>query len=137
MPDIDERYIEAGITRDLARKMVFLAGPRQVGKTTFAKGLLKKQGLAGAGRYMNWDDAADRKEAQNDLKVRMDIAAGRHPSATKWKVYVVRQRTGNIVVEVTAPTKQAAETAAKELAKTEKVEWYHDSYKVNDVVEAE
>ena len=66
MPDIKVRYIEAGITRDLARKMVFLAGPRQVGKTTFAKGLLKNEGLAGTGRYLNWDDAADRERIMQE-----------------------------------------------------------------------
>jgi len=37
MTDIIGRYIEAGIKQDLKRKMVFLAGPRQAGKTTFAK----------------------------------------------------------------------------------------------------
>jgi predicted AAA+ superfamily ATPase len=35
------RYVEPVIISDLARKMVFLAGPRQSGKTTIAKKLLK------------------------------------------------------------------------------------------------
>jgi predicted AAA+ superfamily ATPase len=30
------RYIAAGIEADLAEKMVFVGGPRQVGKTTLA-----------------------------------------------------------------------------------------------------
>ncbi|MDT8390996.1 MAG: AAA family ATPase [Lentisphaeria bacterium] len=38
------------ITKDLKRKMVFLAGPRQVGKTT-----LSKQALPDARGYLNWD----------------------------------------------------------------------------------
>jgi predicted AAA+ superfamily ATPase len=44
------RYLAGDITRDLARKMVFVAGPRQVGKTTMAKRL--PGGKAG---YLNWD----------------------------------------------------------------------------------
>lgn len=45
-----ERYLQAQILRDLARKMVFVAGPRQVGKTTLAIG------LPGAREgYLNWD----------------------------------------------------------------------------------
>ena len=35
------RYLEAAVRRDLAGKMVFVGGPRQVGKTTFALALLK------------------------------------------------------------------------------------------------
>ncbi|MEA3546561.1 MAG: ATP-binding protein [Thermodesulfobacteriota bacterium] len=51
------RYIEPYIREDLARKMVFVGGPRQVGKTTLAKYIL---GL-GSGRYFNWDYDADRQ----------------------------------------------------------------------------
>ena len=50
------RYLTAAVRADLARKMVFVAGPRQVGKTTLARGLLR--GRAG---YLNWDVAADRE----------------------------------------------------------------------------
>ncbi len=49
------RYLAGQVQRDLARKMVFLAGPRQVGKTTLARS------LRGAGRgYLNWDVSEDR-----------------------------------------------------------------------------
>jgi predicted AAA+ superfamily ATPase len=44
------RYLLAQVERDLARKMVFVAGPRQVGKTTLARSLPG----ADAG-YLNWD----------------------------------------------------------------------------------
>ena len=44
------RYLAAQLRRDLARKMVFVAGPRQVGKTTLALALPG----ARAG-YLNWD----------------------------------------------------------------------------------
>ena len=51
-----ERYIKTNVINDLNKKMVFVGGPRQVGKTTFAKGLLQKRGF-----YLNWDDAKDRE----------------------------------------------------------------------------
>ena len=50
------RYLEAQVARDLERKMVFVTGPRQVGKTTLAQG----QPGAGAG-YLSWDVPADRE----------------------------------------------------------------------------
>lgn len=50
------RYLRQQILEDLKRKMVFLAGPRQVGKTTLALG------LPGAPKgYLNWDIAEDRE----------------------------------------------------------------------------
>jgi uncharacterized protein len=50
------RYLAAQVERDLGRKMVFLGGPRQVGKTTLAKSL--PGGRAG---YLNWDHPPDRE----------------------------------------------------------------------------
>ncbi|NIO11876.1 MAG: AAA family ATPase [Deltaproteobacteria bacterium] len=50
------RYLEAQVRRDLSRKMVFLAGARQVGKTTLARA------LPGASKgYLNWDVAEHRE----------------------------------------------------------------------------
>ena len=50
------RYLSTQVERDLARKMVFVAGPRQVGKTTLARM------LPGADRgYLNWDVAEHRE----------------------------------------------------------------------------
>lgn len=49
------RYLQPQIERDLAKKMVFLAGPRQVGKTTLARRL-----PGGEAGYLNWDDPEDR-----------------------------------------------------------------------------
>ena len=44
------RYLAPQIQKDLARKMVFVSGPRQVGKTTLARSLPgAKDG------YLNWD----------------------------------------------------------------------------------
>jgi hypothetical protein len=50
------RYLARQVEADLGRKMVFVAGPRQVGKTTLALSL--RGGKAG---YLNWDVAADRE----------------------------------------------------------------------------
>jgi len=52
------RYSETSILHDLAEKMVFLSGPRQVGKTTLAKSLLHGK----QDRYFNWDNRQDRRE---------------------------------------------------------------------------
>lgn len=49
------RYLRSQVLKDLGRKMVFVAGPRQVGKTTLARS------LPGAREgYLNWDVSADR-----------------------------------------------------------------------------
>lgn len=50
------RYLASQIQRDLAKKMVLLAGPRQVGKTTLA---LSLEGAAGG--YLSWDAPEDRE----------------------------------------------------------------------------
>ena len=52
------RYLEPDILDDLNKKMVFLGGPRQVGKTTLARRLLT---ATGAGSYFNWDYDEDRQ----------------------------------------------------------------------------
>ena len=63
------RYLGAAVRRDLARKMVFVAGPRQVGKTTLALSLPRaRQG------YLNWDVAAHRER----------ILRGELPVAKLW-----------------------------------------------------
>ena len=57
-----ERYLTKQIEIDLKQKMVLLAGPRQVGKTTLAKQLLKKRDLNENDRYINWDVTRDREK---------------------------------------------------------------------------
>jgi predicted AAA+ superfamily ATPase len=51
------RYLTPFLEKDLNKKMVFLGGPRQCGKTTLAKSLMS----AGKGRYFNWDRDLDRR----------------------------------------------------------------------------
>ena len=56
-----QRYLQKRIEEDLKEKMVFLGGPRQVGKTTFAQSLLKNYVPAHPG-YLNWDDLLQREK---------------------------------------------------------------------------
>ena len=55
------RYLAAHVKDDLRRKMVFLGGPRQVGKTTLALELLGADRRRHPG-YLNWDDTRARNE---------------------------------------------------------------------------
>ncbi len=54
------RYIAKYVIEDLKKKMVFVGGPRQVGKTTLAKSILSNK--FSAGRYLNWDYDEDRQD---------------------------------------------------------------------------
>lgn len=63
------RYITSFIAQDLKKKMVFIGGPRQVGKTTLAKLFINKDK-----QYLSWDDLSDRAiikkhEIDSTLKV--------------------------------------------------------------------
>lgn len=53
------RYLSAQILKDLENKMVFLGGPRQVGKTTLSLDLFSKKS------YLNWDSFEDREKILN------------------------------------------------------------------------
>ncbi len=59
MADIQTRYIKASVKEDLKNKMVFVGGPRQVGKTTFALTFLP-QSTEKHPAYLNWDDISNR-----------------------------------------------------------------------------
>jgi uncharacterized protein len=52
-----ERYLTSYIEDDLRKKMVFLGGPRQVGKTTVAQAL-----LSDPLEYLNWDIPEHRED---------------------------------------------------------------------------
>lgn len=54
--NITRRYLNPFIEQDLKEKMVFIGGPRQVGKTTLAKTFIKTDD-----QYLNWDVLGDRK----------------------------------------------------------------------------
>lgn len=51
-----KRYLTDQVLKDLKKKMVFIGGPRQVGKTTLAKDILH-----GEKGYLNWDVSEHRE----------------------------------------------------------------------------
>jgi len=53
---MEKRYLHKQIRKDLKNKMVFISGPRQVGKTTLAMSLMKTRAS-----YLNWDIPAHRE----------------------------------------------------------------------------
>lgn len=56
---LKRRYLDTLVTADLKEKMVFIGGPRQVGKTTFAMNTGTSQYANHA--YLNWDSREDRQ----------------------------------------------------------------------------
>lgn len=60
---LKKRYLEPFIKKDLADKMVFVGGPRQVGKTTMAK-LIGEENYS-KHTYLNWDNRKDKKKILN------------------------------------------------------------------------
>ncbi len=87
-----KRYIEKHILNDLKNKMVFISGPRQVGKTTLAKQLGNKF-FPGKYAYLNWDASDDRSNiiknimpADKDLLIFDEIHKYRD-----WKTYLKGQ----------------------------------------------
>ena len=60
---LKKRYLTKSIIEDLKQKMVFIGGPRQVGKTTFAKELIGS--VYQHPSYLNWDFKQDRRDIVN------------------------------------------------------------------------
>jgi len=58
------RYIVPFIQDDLIERMVFLGGPRQVGKTVLAQSLIKNYHDTHPA-YLNWDLVAHQKKIKN------------------------------------------------------------------------
>lgn len=81
------RYLVKFVVQDLAEKMVFLGGPRQVGKTTFATDLV---GTRFPCAYFNWDKAKQRRQALRgewpaDAKL---IVLDEFHKHAKWKSWI-------------------------------------------------
>lgn len=84
-----ERYLSKIIYDDLQEKMVFIGGPRQVGKTTLAKQIGGKY-YAEKYSYLNWDNRLDRRNilketfpGTNELVIFDEIHKYK-----KWKNYI-------------------------------------------------
>ena len=60
------RYLRQPILNDLSQKMVFLGGPRQVGKTFFSQSLIPNF-VDGHPSYFNWDDLEDRQKIKSGI----------------------------------------------------------------------
>jgi uncharacterized protein len=72
MTAIQVRYIKNQVEEDLKNRMVFVGGPRQVGKTTFALTFLP-QPTEKHPAYLNWDD----------VSIRGDLLKGALPGGQK------------------------------------------------------
>lgn len=59
-----KRYLEEYILKDLKERMVFVGGPRQVGKTTMANGIAHRY-FPEKFQYLNWDYRPDRRSILN------------------------------------------------------------------------
>lgn len=70
------RYLQKPVSADLKEKMVFLGGPRQVGKTTFAQSQLDHY-TDEHPAYLNWDNIEDKKR----------ILSGDWPKAEKLIIF--------------------------------------------------
>ena len=81
------RYLYRHILTDLKEKMVFIGGPRQVGKTTLSKMYIQKPQ-----QYLNWDFLDDReiiKSHHIDTDLKLVIFDEIHKYA-RWRTLVKR-----------------------------------------------
>jgi uncharacterized protein len=68
---VKKRYLFEQVKSDLKEKMVFLGGPRQVGKTHLAKSIGADSGVVYT--YMNWDDDDDRTSILKRIFPKTDL----------------------------------------------------------------
>ena len=79
------RYLTPYLLNDLKKKMILLSGPRQTGKTTLAKSLIKENSV-----YLNWDIRSDQKiirDASWDKDASLVVLDELH-KYLKWKNYL-------------------------------------------------
>lgn len=84
---LKKRYLLDNLIEDLDKKMVFIGGPRQVGKTSLALLIGEKEGNFD---YLNWDNREDKKritEGKFDPKASLLIFDEIHKYA-RWKNYI-------------------------------------------------
>ncbi len=79
------RYLFSHVKADLAEKMVFIGGPRQVGKTTLSKEFIQDKS-----QYLTWDDLDDRsviKKHQIDPSLKVVVLDEIH-KYSRWRTLV-------------------------------------------------
>ncbi len=78
-----KRYLSEQILKDLKNKMVFLGGPRQVGKTTLSLDLFSEK------FYLNWDSSEDREKILKfELPAEKTWVFDEIHKYKKWRSYV-------------------------------------------------
>lgn len=97
------RYLEPFVTDDLNKKMVFVGGPRQVGKTTLSQNIALSQGADS--QYFNWDNDDDRrallqKQWRQDSSMIIFDELHKYPRWKQWikGVYDVRPANQHYLV---------------------------------------
>ena len=98
-----KRYIYQQVLNDLKKKMVFVTGPRQIGKTFLAKQIMKEYRNP---QYLNYDNPTDRKILKNmSWKLNADLLVFDEIHKMKgWKTFlkgVYDGRPGNQAILVT------------------------------------
>jgi uncharacterized protein len=80
------RYVYNQVKADTLKKMVFVAGPRQVGKTTLSREWLNEN----HGTYYNWDIAEHRKKIlKSEVSLEeKNIVFDEIHKFPKWKNYI-------------------------------------------------
>ena len=79
------RYLKSQILQDLLEKMVFIGGPRQVGKTTLARQIIRKKSS-----YLNWDNVVDRHSImRNELPLHLnELIFNEIHKFSKWRTFM-------------------------------------------------
>lgn len=95
-----ERYLTPQVKKDLEKKMVFIGGARQVGKTTLAESIIDER----SGAYLNWDIPKDREIIlKRELPVNKLLVLDEVHKYKRWRNYLKglydeRKRTQQILV---------------------------------------
>ena len=84
---ISDRYLESQIAADLTKKMVFIGGPRQVGKTSLALRLMEAHK---ASLYLNYDNIMHRKVIREQRWSQADglLVFDELHKMPKWKTWI-------------------------------------------------
>ena len=79
------RYLKKPVSKDLLEKMIFIGGPRQVGKTTLARQLIKNKKS-----YFNWDNVEHRYSIiKNQLPTSMkELIFDEIHKFAKWRNFI-------------------------------------------------